>query len=131
MEMFGIMLSVPVAFFASAIYAVVLTKIVRPFERLSRWFWWPSIVVLSTFALESLLHATVGAVRLESLMGPILYVVHLVVFVLGKPALANVLILRRTARPPSGCVVVPLCTAFALVLVLLQYGVSEALFGIE
>jgi hypothetical protein len=109
----------------------VLTRIVILVSWLRLWLLWPSIIVLSTFAVEVVLLAMMGAVRLQSVLGPLFYAVHLLVFVLGTPALANVLILRRIGKVPTAFVVVPLCTAFALVLVLLQYGVSEALFGIE
>jgi hypothetical protein len=51
------------------------------------------------------------------------------VFVLGTPALANVLVLR-----PIACkwyVAGLVCTIFAVFLVLLEYDVSEALYGIN
>jgi hypothetical protein len=58
--------------------------------------------------------------------------VHLAIFVLGTPSLANVIILRNsraTLRPWWWAV--PVCTVFAVALILLQYGVSEALYGVD
>lgn len=90
---------------------------------------WASFVVLVVFVVEIALLATVGAVRSRAAIGPLFYSAHLMVFFLGVPALANVLVLRRNVK--RWYVAVPLCTLFALVLVLMQYGVSEALFGID
>ena len=132
MELFGILLSIPVAFVASVVYCFLLATVLIRFDMLRRWMWWASLVVLIGFGVEILILATLGAVRARHIIGPVFYVAHLAVFLLGTPALANVLILRsRPARRFRWYWAIPLCTAFALVLVLLQYGVSEALFGID
>jgi hypothetical protein len=123
---------VPVAFAGSMAYCLLLTKVIVRFERISWWFWSISIMVLTGFVIEVLLLATLGAVRSSSLLGHGFFVAHLGVFFLGTPALANVLLLRkRQGLHGRWFAVVPLCTLFALVLVLLQYGVSEALYGID
>jgi hypothetical protein len=74
---------------------------------------------------------TIGAVRSRAIIGPAFYAAHFALFILGTPALANVLVLW----PPKGVVrwfwAVPICAVFAVALVLLQYGVSEALYGVE
>ena len=82
--------------------------------------------------MEVLLLVTVGAVRARTILGPRFYAAHVALFFLGTPALANILVLRKGAGLLSRWyTAVPLCTGFALVLVLLQYGVSEALYGID
>ena len=129
MEIFGIILSVPVAFVASLLYCFLLAKIVRRWSLVSHLLRWASLVVLVVFVVEIALLATVGAVRSRAAIGPLFYPAHLMVFFLGVPALANVLVLRRNVK--RWYVAVPLCTLFALVLVLMQYGVSEALYGID
>jgi hypothetical protein len=99
---------------------------------LSRWLRLASYAVLSLFGVEILLLITIGAVRSRGLMGRGFYVAHLVFFFVCTPALANVLVLRRKRWAISDWVVAgAICTAFAFGLVLLQYGVSEALYGIE
>jgi hypothetical protein len=130
MELIAIALSVPSAFVASIVYCMFVTKIVRRLDRVSRAILWLSAAVLGWFAVEVVLLVVIGAVRARTLLGPGFYAAHLAVFFLGTPALANVMLLRpRTAV--RWYMVVPLCTAFALVLVLLQYGVSEALYGVD
>jgi hypothetical protein len=132
MELLGIALSVPIAFAASLIYCLILAKVIVRFPRLSRWLWWASLGILIGFAVEVALLMTIGAVQARTKVGPAFWAGHLAVLVLGTPALANVLMLRKN---PGGLgrwyAVVPLCTVFAFVLVLLQYGVSEALYGVD
>ena len=132
MEIFGIIFSVPVAFVASVVYCIILVKVVRKYERTSRLLRWASAVVLAGFVVEVILLATMGAVRSRRMIGPGFYLAHSAVFFLGTPALANMFLLRRrTAFFRWSCISVVCCTMFALGLVLLQYGVSEALYGID
>ena len=132
MEMFGILFSIPVAFAASVIYSMMLIFIVKRFPRLSQAFWWASVIVLAGFLVEVILLVTLGAVQSRGILGPGFYGAHTVIFFLGTPALANLLLLRRQTRLLLwSCITVVLCTTFALGLVILQYGVSEALYGID
>ena len=132
MELFGILFSIPVAFVVSMVYCAILTHTIRRFESLRRSLHVASVVVLAGFLGEVVLLTTLGAVRSRGVIGPAFYVAHTVFFFLGTPALANVLLLRRGAPVMrrwylAGVV----CTGFAFCLVLLQYGVSEALYGID
>ena len=132
MEIFGILLSVPVAFVASAIYVFFLSNEVVGTGILRRAMLIASAGVLIAFVLEVLILLTMGAVQARTLFGPSFYVVHVILFFLGTPALANVLVLRqRPGHLARWYAAVPLCTVFAFVLVLMQYGVSEALYGID
>src|SRR5215204_2708822 len=101
MELLGIALSVPAAFIASLTYCLIIAKVVRRFDRVSRVLWWRSGGVLTWFVLEVLLLLTLGAVRARTMMDPAFYRAHLSVFFLGAPALANVLLLRR-GGPSAG-----------------------------
>ena len=88
--------------------------------------------MLGLFAVEILLLVTIGAVRARGLIGPGFYVAHLAFFFLCPPALANVLVLRpKLGIFTTWWVAGALCTVLAFFLVLLQYGVSEALYGID
>ena len=123
------MLSVPVAFVASMTYCAFLAYVVRATERPRRLLYWLSLVVLSLLAIELVLLTTLGAVRSRAAVGPLFSVGHVVVFLFGTPALANALLLRRGGM--RWYVAGLLCTALAFGLVLLQYGVSEGLYGID
>jgi hypothetical protein len=82
--------------------------------------------------VEVVLLETLGAVRSRGIVGPAFYVVHLVFFFLCTPALANVLVLRPARGSLSTWYIAgALCTVLAFILVLLQYDVSESLYGID
>ena len=70
--------------------------------------------------------------RSRALVGPLFYPVHLVLFLLSVPALANLLILTRRSQESQLWVETAiLCTLLALPLVVTQYAVSEALYGVD
>jgi hypothetical protein len=132
MELLGIILSIPVAFAASMTYCLLVAKVLSKFAILSRSLRIISHALLLLFSAEILLLITVGAVRSRGLLGPGFYVAHVVFFFLCTPALANTLVLQRKHVALSRWWVAGLiCTIFAFGLVLLQYGVSEALYGID
>ncbi len=130
MELFGIAFSVPVAAIASTAYVATIKFIVNKFQRLTAPLVVTGIVILGMFVAENVLLILLGAVESRSLIGPTFYLFHLIVFVLGVPAIANVLVLGSRQRV-NASIAVAICTAFALVLVLEQYAVSEALFGVD
>jgi hypothetical protein len=131
-ELFGIIFSIPVAFVMSMVYCAILAYALRRVELLRRWLYAVSLILLVGFLGEVVLLVTFGAVGSRALVGPVFYVAHSVFFFLGTPALANVLLLRKR-RPviQRWYLAGVLCTVFALCLVRLQYGVSEALYGID
>ena len=132
MELFGIAFSIPVAFVASMLYCLLLARVIAKYEQPSRWLRVTSCLVLASFACELALLVSLGTVRSRSLLGPGFYVAHLILFFLGPPALANLLVLRtQNGFIAKWYVAGALCTVFAFFLVLLQYTVSESLYGIE
>jgi hypothetical protein len=132
MEIFGIVLSIPGAFVLSTIYCFVLKRVISRFEQVNLSFRVGSYIVLALIGLEVVFLMTWGAVRSRGIFGPGFYGVHLLCFFLGTPALANLLVLRRRGGSIAKWYLAPiLCTAFAFSLVLLQYGVAEALYGIN
>jgi hypothetical protein len=131
MELVAISLSLPLAFLASLVYCYFLERVVARFGLLRQTMWIASAVVLLVFGVEIILLVTLGAVRSRALIGPVFYLMHVVLFFLGTPALANLLVLKRPAGFVRWYWAVPICALFAFALVLLQYGVSEALYGVD
>jgi hypothetical protein len=75
---------------------------------------------------------TLGAVRSRAAIGPAFYPLHLALFVLAVPALANVLTIKRSGRVLGSWFVVGLvCSAVALPVVVTQYYVAETLYGVD
>lgn len=132
MELVGIVLSFPVALVASTLYCLFLGRVVSKSERSARWLRLVSYLILDLLAVELVLMVTLGAVRSRALLGPSFYVAHLIFFFAGPPALANLLVLRTEGRSFSKWYVAAvLCAVLAFFLVLLQYSVSESLYGID
>jgi hypothetical protein len=133
MELLGIVLALPVAFVASAIYAYVLRFAVK-FAFVRQTAPWGSTVVLFGLLLEWVALATMGAVQIRARIGPAFELIHLLIFFLAVPALATLLVIKK-GMGESGLgwlfVVALLCSALALPVVLTQYGVTEALYGID
>ena len=131
MELFGILCSVPAAFVGTAIYAY-LARLAFRHEPVKRIALLGSELVLFGLLLEWAMLLTVGAVRSRTNFGPAFYPVHLVLFFLAVPALANLLIIKKGETAIGKWYVVALlCTALALPVVLTQVGVAEALYGID
>lgn len=130
MELFGIVLAVPAAFIAAAIYALLM-RVVLPHRLITRPALWLSIAVLSGLVIEWAALLAVGPLRSRAIMGPAFYLLHLVLFFLAVPALANLLIIKGGNRVGSWFTVALLSSALALPLVLTQYVVAEALYGVD
>jgi hypothetical protein len=131
-ENVGIVLSVPAGFVCSVVYGFLLNRFVWQRSALRRAMRFVSLVVLGLIVVEVILLASMGAVRARQVFGPTFYGVHLVLFFAALPSLANVLMLKNTKpRRRYMLVVGCACAIFALSIVLMQYGVSEALYGIN
>jgi hypothetical protein len=132
MELFGIIGSIPVALTCCMLYCLLLAKVISKFQRISYILKFASVLVLAAFVAEIVLLITIGSVRSRGFFGPGFYVTHIILFFLGPPALANMQLLRTRSRMRGQWYTAAfLCTAFAFILVLLQYTVSESLYGID
>jgi len=110
---------IPAALAATSVYRWIVL------ESAARHAWIPSALkpasygMLSLAAVDVLLLIAFGPIRSRVLIGPLFEALHAMVFLLGTPALENVLVLRGkgTAR---WFVTVPLSTIAAEALLFLQ-----------
>ena len=132
MELFGIVLAVPAAFITAAIYALLM-RVVLPHRLITRPVLWLSIAVLGGLLIEWAALLAVGPLRSRAIMGPAFYPLHLVLFFLAVPALANLFIIKGGGANKRGSwfTVALLSSLLALPLVLTQYVVAEALYGVD
>ena len=132
MELLGIMPSVPLAFTCCMLYCLLLANVISRFQRLANLLKLLSILVLIVFVVEIVFLVTIGPVRSRGILGPGFYFTHVILFFLGPPALASLLVLKAGPQVYRKWYIAGiLCTAFAFFLVLLQYTVSESLYGID
>lgn len=132
MEIFAIYLAGPAAFVASAVYSLLLGRLIDVWPVMKRPLLFVSIAVVALIVFEAatvlMLHPTPSARSI----GMPLYAAHLLLFVLGVPALANLLVVGPFgSRTGKWYVVAPVCALFAMAITVMQYVVSEAVFGIE
>jgi len=114
------------------LYCLFVAKVISKVQWLGSILKFVSILVLAAFLVEIGFLVAIGSVRSRALFGPGFYVVHIVLFFLGPLALANVLLLRTESRTHNQWYTAAfLCTVFAFFLVLLQYTVTESLYGID
>ncbi len=132
MELFAIVLAGPAALVASAVYCLLLGRLVEAWAIVRRPLLAASIAVLALIVAEALVLSTVGASPRSAPIDLPLYVAHLALFVLGTPALANVLVLGPFGtRTGKWYIVAPVCAVFAMATTLMQYVVSEAVHGVS
>ncbi len=132
MELFTIMFSVPVSFVMSSIYALIVKKITTKWAPLIVPLFWISGIILTLLILEFVGVLTVGVIRLRETIGVLYYPLHIFLFFLFWPSLANTMGMQRRIGVLSKWYIIGLACAFlGLCVTLLQYGVSEALYGID
>lgn len=130
MEIFAILLAIPASLVAAFVYCHVLMWAVELFPLVGTFFRPVSWIVLFLVAVEFLVVHGSGVKSVRSSLGAGTWdLIQIGLFLLGIPALANVLLLRPA--PVSKWIVVPAFGAMALVLVLMQYAVPEQLCGID
>lgn len=132
MEILGIILSVPGAFIASIVYSAILGKVITKLPRLIYPLRVASSTILVSAVVETIATTTIGPIRLQEITGRVYYPFHGVIFFLTLPALATIMRLQNkfeklTKWYSVGCI----CAFVGLLIVLQQYVVSEAIFGVD
>jgi hypothetical protein len=131
MEIYGIVLTFPAAFAIVAIYSFVLKRIISRWRLVSNLFLMFSLFVIVLLVLESIGILIFGPLNLRTHFGSYFYAGHEILFFLSVPALANTMLLQKTFPFISRWYITALaCAFFAVAVVILQYYVSESLFGI-
>jgi hypothetical protein len=132
MELFGMVLSLPASFIATAIYTFLLKWGLKHWPRLAKPVCWVSPIIVVLACLEGVGVVTVGTLKLRLVIGAAYYPLHEILFLLGVPALANLMQLQK--RIPffaKWYITAFACMIFAFGLVLLQYAVTDDLFGVD
>jgi hypothetical protein len=132
MELFAILLSGPFLCTVGLVYAFIIGKITARLAFLVSPLLWISVLLLAASVCEFLGVCAAGPVGLRRAIGPAYYPIHLVLFTLGLPALVNLMRLQTRIPPLSKSYAIgPTCAIYGWALVLMQYAVFEALFGVD
>jgi hypothetical protein len=131
MEVFAILTGIAAAPVVTGVYCFLLSRLKVSTWRIAPYLRISSMIILGLFAVEVLMLTTVGAVRSRALLGRAFEIAQVVLFLTGVPALANLLVLRRGNTRVAWSMAMLPCAALAVVLLFLQYSVSEALYGVD
>src|SRR5436309_3362162 len=93
MEVFGILFAIPVIFVGSIVYCRLATAIFENDRSLARWLRGITWIVVPMLIGEIILLVRFGAQHVHARLGSAFLASHLLVFVLGAPAVANSTIL--------------------------------------
>jgi hypothetical protein len=130
-ESLGIALYLLAGLFAAPIFCFALVRLVRPTLRLARLAYFVAIALLALLAVELTLVSVRGVVGARQLVGPAFFLFHVLVTFTAAPALAGALLLGRRGFAKWWPAVAALCWVVAAVAIFYQYGVAEALYGID
>ncbi len=132
MELFGIIFSVPVIFISSIIYSFIIKKVTDKYGLLRKPLLLISALIFVLVFLEFIGVITFGVIKFHEYIGAYFYSIHTVFFFLAVPALVNIMQLQKKYPFLSVWHIIGVfCAIYGLGVVLLQYTVSEALFGID
>jgi hypothetical protein len=130
MELLGLALAFPAVLVANVAYSGLAQFLMTKTPWVRPWLVWPSWVVLGLLVADVVLVATIGAVSSRRALGPTFWTLHLLVVLLGAPALANLLLSPESvAWYRRWYVVAAVCFVVGILLVFFQVGVGDALFG--
>ncbi len=131
MESLAIALWIVGGLVAAPIFCFILATFIRPLPTLTRILFYPAVFGLGMFALDLLAVGLFGAVRSRELIGPAFFPTHAFVTLMSAAFLAGSLLLGRRNFAHRWLVVAVVSWMFGVFSIFYQYGVAEALYGID
>jgi len=116
---------------AAPIFCFVLATFIRPRPTLARVIFYLAVFGLCLFALDLLAVGMLGAVRSRQLMGPAFFPLHAFVTLMSAAFLAGSLLLGQRNFARRWLVVAAVSWILGVFSIFYQYGVAEALYGID
>ena len=132
MEMYGIILSIPAAFLCGSIYAILIGKIIKKWNKSIVSLQWMSVVILALVLFEVVGVTVIGTLKLREIIGVAYYQIHILLFFSTLPSVVNIMKIQKQIPFLSRWYIIGIaCALIGFGIVILQYGVSEALYGIN
>jgi hypothetical protein len=116
---------------AAPIFCFMLAKFIRPRPRLARILFYPAVFGLCLFALDLLAVGVFGAIRSRELIGPAFFPIHAFVTLMSAAFLAGSLLLGQRNFARRWLAVAAVSWTLGVFSIFYQYGVAEALYGID
>ena len=135
MEIFGLLFAFPILFLVSRLYARKAGEWLEH-NKFSAAVWsLPTGAVLLLACVEAYILVRFGAYQAEKRFGAGFHALHLIVFFLGAPAVANAALLvsqrLRISRKASITIANLLCFLAGVALLFTNIAVSEGIYGID
>ncbi len=131
MESLAIALWIVGGLVAAPIFCFVLATFIRPRPTLARILFYPAVFGLCLFALDLLAVGLLGAVRSRQLIGPAFFPLHAFVTLMSAAFLAGSLLLGQRNFARRWLAVAAISWILGVFSIFYQYGVAEALYGID
>lgn len=131
MESLGIAIGILGGLIAAPVFCFVLVKLIVPHPGISRFGFCLAMASLGLFAVDLLLVGMRGAVAARELIGPVFFPLHALLTLGSAPALACALLLGRPSLARWWPAVAATCWLLGVFSIFYQYGVAEALYGID
>jgi hypothetical protein len=116
---------------AAPVFCFLLVKVVRPYPLISRVVSYGALASMFLFGTDLLLVGVLGAVKVREVVGPVFMPLHALLTLGSAPALASALLLRQRDVARWWPAVAALSWVLGVFSIFYQYGVAEALYGID
>jgi len=131
MEAFGIAIALAGGLVAAPIFCFVLAKVVRRFSRVAALLFVVSVPLILLYASELIVVSMRGVLSTRAMIGPVYFLIHVVLTLSSAPALACVLILGRRSPAAWWPLTAAICWFVGAGSIFYQYDVTETLYGID
>jgi hypothetical protein len=130
MEMLGLAIAFPAVLIANVAYALLVRLSLSRVRTIKRSIIWLSWAVLALLVIDILVVSTIGPIQARGYFGPSYWALHLLIVLLGAPALTNVLLIHGGSRwYHQWNFAAGISFVFGMFLVFFMVGVGDALFG--
>lgn len=131
MEALGMVLGILGGLIAAPIFCFMLVRLIAPHPGIARFAFYLAVASLGLFAVDLLLVGMRGAVGARELVGAGFFPLHALLTLGSAPALACALLLGRPSLARWWPAVAATCWVVGVFSIFYQYGVAEALYGID
>jgi hypothetical protein len=130
METLGIALYLIGGLVAAPVFCLILVKVIRRFPKWASAGFWIAVPLLVGVSIEIAIVRALGIIGTRDLVGPLYFLLHVLLTFSAAPALACLLLLGRRSIKGGWPVAAFICWWVGAVAIFYQYNVAETLYGI-
>jgi hypothetical protein len=131
METLGIAIYLISGLIAAPLFCLILVRVIRRFPKVAAAAFWVAVPLVAAFATEIAVVESIGVLATRALVGPLYFLMHVLVTFSAAPALACLLLLGRRSVMGGWPVAAFICWCVGAGAIFYQYNVAETLYGID